>query len=212
MPRRRITLIRSRLLRRGLTLAEMLVVIAILAMVSGLVLPAVGHYVSDSRETVTRQDLTRLRDVVADVYWHDSYSRLPRPDLSVSPSRTDAPQLRYLFVNRATETAALSFDPEYRRGWRGPYLVEQSGATYTVAASAGFTARYGENGDPAVWDGWGRPIVAQNPGLLADGRVDVRLVSAGPNGVLEIPPTMGTAALTAADIGDDVWIGLELRP
>ena len=219
MPRRNSSFIlqpsafRPALPRRAMTLAELVAVLAILAIVSGLVIPAVGHYMGDDvRDSVTRQSLVRLRDVAADIYWHDSCGCLPRPNLAVSPSRQDAPQLRYLFVNPDTETAAFCFDPEYRRGWRGPYLVERSDAPYRINTPANFTNRYGENGDPAVCDAWGRPIVVQCPGLLSDGRWDVRLMSAGPNGVLNIPPTVATSALTATDIGDDVWIGMELRP
>ena len=39
--------------------------------------------------------------------------------------------------------------------------------------ASNFTVQYGENGDPAVLDGWGNPIVVQNPGLTADGGQDV---------------------------------------
>jgi hypothetical protein len=194
--------------RAGLTLAELLVVVAILVVLGSLVLPAVGHYMSDSRDAITRQSLTRLRDVIAVTYWSDMQS-LPRPDAVVSPSRAHHPQLRYLFVNPNTEGATLAYDPVYRRGWRGPYLVQAQGAAYTTAS---FSNLYGENGDPAVPDGWGRPMVIQNPGTLADGRLDVRVVSAGPDGVLTVPATMATLALTSVDTGDDVWIAFEVRP
>jgi hypothetical protein len=60
-------------------------------------------------------------------------------------------------------------------------------------------------------DGWDRPIVLQHPGTLSDGRQDVRLVSAGPDGVVSIPADKLTAELTAQDISDDVWASFELR-
>ena len=62
-------------------------------------------------------------------------------------------------------------------------------------------------------DGWGNPIVIQNPGLTSDGGQDVRLVSAGPNGIVNIDPTVSTAALLATPslAGDDIWISFELR-
>ena len=200
--------------RRGLTLAELLVVIAILATVGTLVLPAVGNYLADSRGDVTRQSLTQLRDTIAETYWQDSAGQLPQRDPTVPPvpsGRLMSPQLRYLFVNPHTEDATVTYDPAYRRGWRGPYLVDRNGPAYTVNNTAGFTNLYGENGDPVVLDGWGRPIAIQNPGLLPDGRQDVRLVSAGPDGIVNLPPTKATAALTAADIGDDLWVSFEVR-
>ncbi len=198
--------------RSALTLAELLIVLAILAMIGGLVLPAAGRYVSETRETTTRYSLTRLRDVIAEVYWQDS-GRLPRPS-KVTSERLDHPQLRYLFINPATETAAVDFDRDYARGWRGPYLVHRDGALYTVSSNStiGFTSRYGLTGDPTVLDGWGRPIVVQDPPLpTASGLRDVRLVSAGPDGIVQIDPTVATSALTTANTGDDVWLSFEVR-
>jgi prepilin-type N-terminal cleavage/methylation domain-containing protein len=202
--------------RRGLTLTELVVVLAILAALGSLLLPAVGHFVNDSRSDVTRASLARLRDVIG-LYWNDN-QQLPQPNPRISPSRIDAPQVRYLFVNPATEDATVTFNPVYKLGWRGPYVVANNGSVYTINA-AGFSEQYGETGDPAVLDGWGNPIVIQNPltslpgGLLPDGSLDVRLVSAGPNGIVHIDPTVSTAALLngSSPVGDDVWISFELR-
>lgn len=196
--------------RRGLTLAELLVVMAVLTALAGLVLPAVGHYMAESRDTITRQSLTRLRDVVGGVYWSDKQT-LPRPDATVSAGRATHPQVRYLLVNPLTEDATLGYDPVYRRGWRGPYLVHQQNATYTIDSSLGFTNLYGETGDPTVLDGWGRPLVIQHPGEVTAGLEDVRIVSAGPDGVLNIPPATLSRDLTTTDIGDDLWVTLEVR-
>ena len=127
--------------------------------------------------------------------------------------RLTTPQLRYLFVNPLTEDTTVTYNPAYRLGWRGPYLVANTGSVYTINTAAGFLEQYGENGDPTVLDGWGNPIVIQNPGILADGGQDVRLVSAGPNGVVNIDPTIPTATLLATPslAGDDVWVSFELR-
>jgi prepilin-type N-terminal cleavage/methylation domain-containing protein len=212
--------------RRGLTLAELVVVLAILATLGSLLLPAVGHFVNDSRADVTRVSLARLREVIAGLYWSDANGQLPQPNPGVSPSRVDAPQVRYLFVNPATEDAAVTFNPAYKLGWRGPYVVNQSGASYRVmdptAQQHGASSdQYGVGevtsngvtmpGDPTVLDGWGNPIVIQNPGQLADGRLDVRLVSAGPNGTIDTPPTVATSALTAAQMDDDIVISFGVR-
>jgi prepilin-type N-terminal cleavage/methylation domain-containing protein len=200
--------------RHGLTLAELVIVLAILAMLSAMVVPMAGNCVADSRNGVTRQNLTRLRDMIAETYWQDNDRRLPQRDTTVPPvpsGRTNTPQLRYLFVNPHTEDATVQYDPVYRRGWRGPYLVDRGRATYTISTDVGFLESYGENGDPTVLDGWGRPIVLQNPGALPDGRQDVRLVSAGPDGVVNIAPDKLTADLSTQDIGDDVWVSFGVR-
>jgi len=182
--------------RTGLTLAELLIVVTVLTALLSLVLPAVGHYLAESRDAVTRQTLARLRDVVV-LYWSDM-GEVPTP-------------LRALFVNPKTGDGTLDYDPVYRRGWRGPYVVHQEGVLYRIDDTANFTADYGQNGDFAVHDGWGRPLVVQCPGTLADGRKDVRIVSAGPDGVLNVPRAAATASLTSTDIGDDLWIAVEVR-
>ena len=200
--------------RRALTLAELVIVLAILTTVSAIVLPMAGNFVADSRDAVTRQSLTRLRDVIAETYWQDNRRELPCPGtVGVSSGRQEQPQLRYLFVNpsRSPEDAAVTFDPVYRLGWRGPYLVERNEAVYTIDTAAGFSDRYGEDGDPTVLDGWGHPIVMQNPGQLSDGRQDVRLVSAGPDGILNTPPATLTDSLTSTTIGDDLLISFQVR-
>jgi prepilin-type N-terminal cleavage/methylation domain-containing protein len=232
-------------LRRGLTLTELVVVLAILATLGSLLLPAVGHFVNDSRGDVTRASLARLREVIC-LYWNDN-RQLPQPNSNVSLGRMVTPpgqnqsiapaQVRYLFVNPATEDTTVTFNPVYKLGWRGPYVVNQGGAVYMVmdtttdptARAAGVTSdQYGVAasttpngvtipGDPAVLDGWGDPIVIQNPsailpgGTLPDGGQDVRLVSAGPNGVVDTPPWVLTSALTAGQTGDDIVVSFEVR-
>jgi prepilin-type N-terminal cleavage/methylation domain-containing protein len=215
----------TRRAHQGLTLAELLVVVAVLAVVGTLVLPAVGNYLSQARSDVTRQSLARLREVIG-VYWQDRVqlvggqrqNALPQPNPNVLAYRAVNsqffPQLAFLFwnPNDAIPNAYVDYDPTYRVGWRGPYLVNGNTSFYQINATTGFLEQYGENGDPVVLDGWGNPIVVQNPGLAADGvSLDVRLVSAGPDGVVNTPPGKATLALTATDIGDDVWTTMELR-
>ena len=105
----------------------------------------------------------------------------------------------------------MDFDPVYRVGWRGPYVVANNGSVYTINATTDFLEQYGENGDPAVLDGWGNPIVIQNPGLTSDGGQDVRLVSAGPNGIVDINPTTPTAALLATRVWRATTFGFRLN-
>jgi len=208
--------------KSGLTLAELLVVIAVLSVLGSLVLPVVGNYLAESRGDVTRQSLARLREVISQ-YWQDRVqltngvrvNALPQPNPSVAqtPSRLSYPQVAFLFWNPnfTIPNETVDYDPTYRVGWRGPYLA-CSGATYTINTAANFTEQYGENGDPTVLDGWANPIVIQNPGLAPDGvGQDVRLVSAGPDGVVNTPPGVLTANLLPGQTGDDVYVSFELR-
>jgi Tfp pilus assembly protein PilE len=212
--------------RCGLTLPEPVVVLAILATLGSLLLPAVGHFVNDSRGDVTRASLARLREVVCQ-YWQDRVqlvngsrqNALPQanPSVTQSPTRVASPQLAFLFwnPNYVAPNTTVDFDPVYRVGWRGPYVVANNGSLYTINPATGFLEQYGENGDPAVLDGWGNPIVIQNPGLASDGvGLDVRLVSAGPDGIIQTPPGVLTANLSPAPGtpgNDDIVISFEVR-
>ena len=74
-----------------------------------------------------------------------------------------------------------------------------------TTASTSFLPEYGLDGDPAVLDAWGRPIVIQVP---PSDPSYARLVSAGPNGVIDTPesvlmPTAGGTSPTN-ERGDDV--------
>ncbi|MFW5693485.1 MAG: pilus assembly FimT family protein [Thermoguttaceae bacterium] len=204
-------------MHRGLTLFELLAVMGILLVLGTLVVPVVSDRIGQSRDDVTRQSLLRLREAIAGTY-HDDMDGLPRPgEAALSAGRANHPQLAYLFLNPETHLDGdpltrdydVAFDPVSRRGWRGPYLLG-SGFTYAIDAERGFSTLYGEDGDPAVQDGWGNPIVLQEPFDPAATEYDrsrhVRLVSAGPDGVLDTPADV--LLPTAAERGDDLVLFL----
>ncbi len=206
-------------MRRALTLFELLAVMGILLVLATLVVPVVGDRIGQTREEVTRQSLTRLREVIAGTY-HDDLDGLPRPgDPALSAGRANHPQLAYLFLNPETHLDGdpltrdydTTFNPISRRGWRGPYLLANGGGfAYAVDGVRNFTALYGEPGDPAVLDGWGNPIVLQEPidpaATAYDRARHARLVSAGPDGVLDTPADV--LLPSDAQRGDDLVLFL----
>jgi type II secretory pathway pseudopilin PulG len=161
--------------RRALTLAELLVALTILVGLASLVLPLLSSAVDEAKETTTRASLKELRDVIMGRYRLDMGHKLPRP--ATKSARAQKPQIRYLFVNPEKENASNTFNPDTKLGWRGPYLMLPPGV-YTVTGT--FTSDYGENGDPALLDGWNRPIVIVES---ADG-LHAELRSAGNDGIL----------------------------
>jgi len=180
--------------RRGLTLLEIVVVLTILVVVAGVVVPMVANITSggsfntpggpkSAQRIVTEATMMRIRDAIMGSGVRPGYfgdlGALPWPHPG---SREDHPQLRYLFVNPATEDKTRDFDPNTRRGWRGPYVVNPTGR-YLVDGPRGFLDLYGENGDPALIDAWGSPIVVV---LRSEsGRTNAYLVSAGEDAALD---------------------------
>ncbi|MFO0903833.1 MAG: prepilin-type N-terminal cleavage/methylation domain-containing protein [Pirellulales bacterium] len=192
--------------RSGLTLLELVVVVTIVALLAGLSLAVVGSLLEDSREQITMTTMRQLQMLLVNRYAPDMAGLAPAaapllvrrglpgpfPGLLEPATRSSAPQLAFLFVNPTTNDAQATFDPIVHRGWRGPYLTP-SAACYPgwnedgQAHLRGFTAEFGiaesapgvGDGDPAVLDGWGNPIVIQGAAL-----VDAQLVSAGPDGDL----------------------------
>jgi prepilin-type N-terminal cleavage/methylation domain-containing protein len=212
--------------RQGLTLLELLIVMTILVALATLIVPTMGYLGRRSQALAARENLQRLQELIVNRYWADM-GELPGPALDLDgnvlePDREDHPQLRYLFVN--PDRAANPNDPFIfernrnilsGRSWQGPY-ISHSGARYALMDADGFTTLYGLDGDPAVLDAWGRPIVLQLPTEVPAGltsgmddfeirriqRMHARLVSAGPNGRIETPTD--ELMPTAAERGDDV--------
>jgi len=170
---------------RGFTLVEVVVVLVILATIAAFVTTSVASVAEDAREDTTRISLGTLREAILTSYLRD-IGELPTTlgDLQRRPS-TEAP-----------------YDPRTRRGWRGPY-VRPTGALYVVGPAgtrgtdsyvdATFTTEYGVAGDPAIHDGYGRPIVLQIPDadgndiVSAEEARHARLVSAGLDRVIDTP-------------------------
>ncbi len=90
----------------------------------------------------------------------------------------------------------ISFDRNTLSGWNGPYLL--SATTPPDAVVDGLI------------DGWNHQLVVHyvNPGANLR---DVRIVSPGPNGVIDISAATATSSLTTNNVGDDLYVSLLLR-
>ncbi|MFN4259453.1 MAG: hypothetical protein ACK4RK_09140 [Gemmataceae bacterium] len=196
--------------RMALTLLELVVVLVILVALAALVVPMVSYLSNDSRDVVTRSSMNSLRDVIVNRYWPDMNGVMagadgyPRPNPNDLGGRQNHPQLVFLF---SPPSGVANYDPIYRRGWNGPYL-QHSGGQYLVVGS--FTATFGLNGDPTVLDGWGHPIVLQQPtvGNAAEQSLYTRLISAGPDGVIQTPANQLAPARSSC--GDDLVLYLRI--
>jgi type II secretory pathway pseudopilin PulG len=151
----------------GLTLIELLVVLMVLIAVAGIVIPNVTESRNFAQQTVTEQTLMRVRAAImgderVPGLWRDLGGHELDPPLSISD----------LFVRRVEWPR---FDPNTRLGWHGPYIQPTGVSIDEELASEG----YGNVDDPAILDGWGRPIVIQDAGTL-----QIRLVSGGADRLL----------------------------
>ncbi|MCC6511799.1 MAG: hypothetical protein IT423_22045 [Pirellulaceae bacterium] len=180
--------------RNALTLAELVVVLFILAALGGLVIPLCSDQINIAAHSVTGSTLSETRDAISQ-YWHDTKHETLDGVITVAdePNRFD---IQWLFFSPVTGTRTIDFEPTSRTGWNGPYLLSATDNTTP--------------GSPGLIDGWNHLLVTQyvNPG---DTIKDVRIVSGGPNGVVDIPSGTATAALNAGNTGDDIYVSLLLR-
>jgi len=180
--------------RTAFTLIELLVVLSILAALSGIVLPLCSESLNNANETVTRSTLAEARTAMLQ-YWHDT-KFVGLNGVTTVATESQRFNISWLFANPVTNTSTVQFDPNLRTGWNGPYIATSTADT-TV-------------GGPNLVDAWNQTLSVQyvNP---SDTLKDVRIVSAGRNGVVDIPAATATSALTTSSIGDDLYVALMLR-
>ncbi|MCG8652167.1 MAG: hypothetical protein MI861_20175 [Pirellulales bacterium] len=198
------------------TVPELLMVLSIIGALGVVVLPRLTRQAEQASRTVTVASMAELRRAVMTHYRADMYESLPYPS---DPARQGHPQLHYLFIHPQGYTTPdpsddirWTYDASTMRGWSGPYLNESQ--AYAIDAARGFTNLYGQQGDRTPIDGWGNPIVLQQPVL--DGSVAsatsvqyARFVSAGRDGVMQTPP--GVLQPTVTQMGDDIVLYLRAR-
>lgn len=204
--------------KRGFSLLELVVVLGILVALGGIAV-RMGTPAKDSaHRQATITSLQVLRDAVMQ-YWSDT-KHVPFDGVATEATELDRFHVRWLFVNPINETVdPTPTYPDTRVGWNGPYLIAPTGS-YTVSAPANFTTQYGLDSDPAILDAYssatvaafaaGHPIVVQDVDPLLSLR-DIRIVSAGPNGIIDTPPSVLTVDLTDEDVGDDLYVAISLR-
>lgn len=178
--------------RSALTLLELIAVVCILAALGGLVIPLCSQQLAQASETATQASLVEVQQAIQQ-YWHDT-KFIAMDGVNTFASESQRFEIDWLFVNPVTNDQTLQFDPNAGQGWNGPYVFSATAQTSS----------------PDLIDGWNRALQVQyvNP----SGNIkDVRIVSAGPNGIIEISTAMPTSLLTTNNIGDDLYVAIMLR-
>ena len=210
----------------GLTLIELVVVLAILVALGGLVVPRLISTTNRAQESVNRTSAVEIRDA-AMRFWSDC--KYAYPTTNTQDQRI---QLGHLLQQPSFISA---FDPNVGLGWNGPYL-QSDGRGYTIDLASGFNASYGDTSQAAIRDTFtsqdfdgdgnidsGLPFVLQEPTLrdlesasqtysIGQPR-EIRVVSAGPNGVLDIDERRFAVELESNPSlqGDDIYVSFVLR-
>jgi prepilin-type N-terminal cleavage/methylation domain-containing protein len=188
----------------GMTLLEIVIVVAILAILAGFIVPLLDGYAASSKVTAAQASLATIRDAIVGTpdkpgYYSDT-GQLPNTlaDLFIQPP------------------GMPSFNRDTNRGWRGPYLLNSmatlsssnSPQGFTLGAPASsYTTPYGalasepsgNTGDPVIIDPWGNAIFIQWPtsgSSAAQNQEFVRLISAGPNKSIDTPQNYLDSAVT----------------
>lgn len=196
-------------------MVELLIVLVLLVALAGILVPIFGNVTDDAAMQTTQASLVAIRDAVVRSWTDTKYVSLPGSGGSppTEAEETERFHIRWLFNSPVSGVATSDFDPDSRIGWNGPYLTQFTGR-YAIDDSRNLTATYGSDNDPSVLDSFtGTPIVVQVVG--ASTPYDVRIVSAGPNGIVDIDPTTATSSLESEGgmeaIGDDLYVSFVLR-
>jgi prepilin-type N-terminal cleavage/methylation domain-containing protein len=216
---RRLVIVRTQC---GLSLIELIVVIAVLSIVLSLLVVKVGGVKREAEMTVAQASVSRVRDALLGC---EQTPGLLADMRSVKGFQEDDLHMADLLVRRE---AWAPYDPVARRGWRGPYMRSGGGVMRMNSAPSGrfpaandrrwqddktFRERrfyaddssplYGTTNHPAIADPWGNPIVLQVP---TNDFSHARVVSAGPSGVMDTPPDIPMPSRESR--GDDIVLFL----
>lgn len=181
--------------RAALTLIELVVVLALLVATSSVLVPVFTGTIQNANKVTTTQSLIVVRDTLQE-YWRDT-KHVELDGILTVATEANRFDIDWLFNNPVTADSTNGFSINTRIGWRGPYIAESTGDL--IAAGA-----------PFLIDAWNNEIIVQDVNSSALVR-DVRVVSAGPNGSIDIPGGTATAALIASDVGDDIYVALTLH-
>lgn len=197
--------------RRGFTLIELTVVLAVIVTLALVLTPSVSNFINDSRAARARTDCQTVAAAIVQFYrdtgFFPQWASAHQGGAGLADSR-----LQILVSDGA---APLEDMPTLWSAGRAGSLTDQlisNGPGYTLRMPS---AQFGWNGPYVASamgpDAWGRRYIVNiglidtSPGTVTlDGRVKsaVWVLSAGANGMIETPFTQ--SVLTAQLFGDDI--------
>lgn len=104
--------------QRGFTMLELVVVVAILAIVAGAAIMRFGNTTDDAQLQTARYSMKQIAEAV-ETYYADNKNN----SVSLTPPGRKSPaDLAFLF--NQNDASAADWSTDYRQGWRGPYLKQ----------------------------------------------------------------------------------------
>ncbi len=183
------------MLRKALTLIELIVVLTIIAALSGILVPLFAGTIQSANHVATERTLIGIREGLAE-YWRDT-KLISLDGIITVADESNRLHIDWLYNNPVTGDNTQDFDKNSLVGWRGPYLSNATGDPQSP--------NY-----PYLVDAWNQLVEIQDISPGSSLR-DVRIVSGGPNKVIDIPLAVATGSLTETDIGDDIYVALTLQ-
>lgn len=195
--------------RRGFSLIELMIVVAILGALVAIIIPSFGTSEQSAKDDVVVSEMRQLREAFAQFYL-DNY---PSDDALKDMAKyglwplftTNAPPAPLASVVR------VGYDAANRLGWRGPYaLMEKSDQsvylqTGQIKDVAEGTVSGAVTAIPVALDPYGGYYRVTAP---ASDPTDLYLVCTGPDRTLQTPPTSTDAYGRLVAVGDDTVLPL----
>jgi general secretion pathway protein G len=175
---------------RGFSLVELIVVVAVIVLLSGILLPVVSSQIDDAKNERALADLDLIAKAFSTFRAHTSMwpgSHVPVDSASVATGSDELTDFRCLYAN-ATNVA----------GWKGPYLNQGVDAgDYTRVARTATSRSAGEG----LLDPWGQPYRIYRFAAAEGDSGAIVVLSRGPDAMLNSSPEDVNAGVPS---GDDV--------
>ena len=197
--------------QRGFTLVEVIVVLSVVLLLTGIAVPMLSSYMEDGRRARAEAECKVIGAAVTSFY----------KDVGVFPSRNSAgtnnvvqvlftsatrPTVNPFNANHAWITAGMSATTgdvmNNHLGVNRPQGATAAAAIYPTTGTSRWRGPY-QNGD-APLDPWGRPYVVNVQSGWSPTATNFKrlwVLSAGSNGIID---TVATATATTNPAGDDI--------